>query len=102
VNSRVPEGQADHPVVWLSRDDAVAFTEWLAEESGRAFRLCTVAEWEKACRGTSGLIYPWGDTFRCQQDQHVGGGRLCGCAGQRHRSGTLPDRQRQVHGAPDH
>lgn len=62
-NGQVPEGQEDHPVVWLTWDDAVAFTEWLAEETGTAFRLCTEAEWEKACRGTSGLLYPWGDTF---------------------------------------
>jgi formylglycine-generating enzyme required for sulfatase activity len=60
---RVPRGKEDHPVANVSWDDAVAFAQWLGEETGLDFRLCTEAEWEKACRGDAGSIYPWGDAF---------------------------------------
>ena len=56
-------------MVNVSWNDAVAFTEWLSDETGQAFRLPTEAEWEKACRGTTGLVYPWGDSVRCEQAQ---------------------------------
>ncbi len=62
-DGKAPAGKEDHPAVNVSWNDAVAFTQWLSEESGLAFRLCTEAEWEKACRGTTGLTYPWADTF---------------------------------------
>lgn len=58
----VPSGLADHPVVNVSWEDAVAFTGWLSEETDLPIRLPTEAEWEKACRGTDGRIYPWGDS----------------------------------------
>jgi formylglycine-generating enzyme required for sulfatase activity len=50
------------PAVGPSWFDAVAYCEWLSGISGKAYRLPTEAEWERAARGgTEGALYPWGD-----------------------------------------
>lgn len=51
----------DHPVVGVSWHDAAKFCGWLSKKTGGKYRLPTEAEWEKACRGTDGRAYPWGD-----------------------------------------
>ena len=79
---RIPAGKENHPVVYVSWEDAVAFCEWLSKESGREFRLPTEAKWEKAARGglripgPGGALmdnplparqYPWGDDFDAEK-----------------------------------
>ena len=50
-----------YPIVFVSWFDACQFTEWLKETNGGAYALPTEAQWEKACRGQNGQLYPWGN-----------------------------------------
>ena len=52
----------DQPVTSVSWFDATAYCEWLAGRTGKAYRLPTEAEWERAARGgLEGKLYTWGD-----------------------------------------
>jgi sulfatase modifying factor 1 len=50
------------PVVGVTWEEAVGFCAWLTETGGRAHRLPSEAEWERAARGgREDARYPWGD-----------------------------------------
>ena len=54
-------GRGRRPVVNVSWRDAVAYAQWLSEQSGARYRLPTSAEWEYAARAGGQARYPWGD-----------------------------------------
>jgi formylglycine-generating enzyme required for sulfatase activity len=61
------------PVVAIPWDDAVKYCEWLSHITGRAYRLPSEAEWERAARGGSEhLLYPWGDATPEQVPNYAG------------------------------
>jgi len=50
------------PVAFVSWIDAVRYTQWLARETGKPYRLVRDAEYEKAARGgLNAKMFPWGD-----------------------------------------
>lgn len=53
----------DSPVVCVAWDDAKKYAKWMAEKTGKRYRLLSEAEWEYAARAGTATRYWWGDHF---------------------------------------
>jgi formylglycine-generating enzyme required for sulfatase activity len=80
-----------HPVVGVNWDGAKAYVSWLAEVTGRPYRLLTEAEWEYVARAGTATPFWWGSSITPAQANYDGnhvyeGG---GSKGE-YRKGTVP------------
>jgi formylglycine-generating enzyme required for sulfatase activity len=57
IGDMYPVGKANHPVVWISAEDAFVYACWCNK------RLPMEEEWEKAARGPKRWRYAWGNTY---------------------------------------
>ena len=65
TNSRLPHdagwGRDSRPVMNVSWHDAIAYTEWLSNQTSKQYRLPTEAEWKFAAWAEIDTAYWWGD-----------------------------------------
>lgn len=59
--------RSDHPMTFISWEQAAAYCAWVGEETGWDVALPTEAQWEKAAswdpETSSKRLYPWGDEY---------------------------------------
>jgi formylglycine-generating enzyme required for sulfatase activity len=62
------------PVTNVSWEDAQAYIAWLSQETGRAYRLPSEAEWEYACRAGTATRYSFGNVITAEYANYSSSG----------------------------
>lgn len=70
--SKRPLSEENHPVLYVSWNDAVAYCKWLSTKTGKRFRLPTEAEREYACRAGSRTPFNTGENLTTEQANYNG------------------------------
>jgi formylglycine-generating enzyme required for sulfatase activity len=68
-------GRNNRPVINVSWEDAVAYTDWLSEQTGHTYRLPSEAQWEYVARAGTETDYWWGneiDKEKANYDLNIG------------------------------
>jgi formylglycine-generating enzyme required for sulfatase activity len=69
-DGKIPSGLEDHPVVYVSLEDARAYADWAGK------RLPSEAEWQYAASGKEGFEWPWGNEFDSTRCNNASGSTL--------------------------
>lgn len=57
LDRRVDVSKRDHPIAFVTWDDALVYARWLSRETGAVYRLLSEAEWEYVAR--AGITTPY-------------------------------------------
>lgn len=79
-NPEAPWGRGRQPVIHVSWDDAKEYVAWLANKTGKSYRLLTEAEWEYAARAGTSTRFHTGRTITTKHANFDGSVALFGVA----------------------
>ena len=83
-------GQERRPVIYVSFDDASAYSAWLSEATGGCLQLPTEAMWEYACRSSTATPFSFGADITTDQVNYNGNPPNAGGAKGKARQQTVP------------